>query len=199
MKFVHTSLWHLGNDVCYAEIKDTFHFRNLGRKLTNFIAACDLCQRIKQITRAYDVAERHHLQKRPGELCATDMYGSLPTQRGNVRYIFVCYDVFPKYVKLYYLKSATTKACLNKLLCYCFVNVIKPKIILSNNGSQFRSPVWLKILKENDVTVRFSPIRHPDSNPQWKSYETAVEILQNLLSWQSEKNGQNCFLTSRNG
>jgi hypothetical protein len=44
MKFVHTSLGHLGSDKYYAEIKDTFHFRNLGRKLKKFIAACDLCQ-----------------------------------------------------------------------------------------------------------------------------------------------------------
>jgi hypothetical protein len=51
------------------------------------------------------------------------------------------------------------------LLNHYFVNVIKPEIILSDNGSQFRSPVWLKKLKENDVTVRFSPIRHPESNP----------------------------------
>jgi hypothetical protein len=42
MKFVHTSLEHLGSDKCYTEITDTFHFRNLGRKLRKFIAACDL-------------------------------------------------------------------------------------------------------------------------------------------------------------
>jgi len=110
------------------------------------------------------VTEKHHLPKRPGELCAVDLYGSLPTWRGNVRYIFVCYDVFSKYVKLYSLKSATTKACLNRLLNHYLVNVIKPEIILSDNGSQFRSPVWLKELKELDVTTRFSPIRHPESN-----------------------------------
>jgi transposase InsO family protein len=63
------------------------------------------------------------------------------------------------------LRSATTKVCLNKLLNHYFVNVIKPKIILSDNGSQFRSPVGLKKLKGYDVTTRFSPIRHPESNP----------------------------------
>ena len=69
------------------------------------------------------------------------------------------------YVKLYPVKSATTKACLNKLLNHYFVNITKPKIILSDNGSQFRSPVWLKKLKERDVTTRFSLIRDPESNP----------------------------------
>jgi len=72
--------------------------------------------------RAYDVAERHHLPQRPRELRAVDLYGNLPTSRRNVRYTFVCYDVFSKYVKLYPLKSVTTKACLNKLLNNYFVN-----------------------------------------------------------------------------
>jgi len=94
MMFVHASLGHLGSYKCYAEIKDTFHFRNLGRKLRNFIAVCDLCQRSKHMNRAYDVTEKRLLPKRPGELCAVDQYGSLPTSRGNVKYIFVGYDVF---------------------------------------------------------------------------------------------------------
>ena len=62
----------------------------------------------------------------------------------NIKYIFVCYDVFYKYVKLNILKLATTKACLNKFLNHYFVNVIKPTVILSDNGSQFRSTEWLK-------------------------------------------------------
>jgi len=168
MTFVHTFLGHLGSDKCYAEIKDTFHLKNLGRKLRKFIAACDLCQRTKHMSSACDVTEKHYLPKSPGELCAVDIYGSSPTSRGNVRYIFVHYDVFSKYVKLYPLRSATTKACLNNLLNHYFVNVIKPKIILSENGSQFRSPVWLKKLKGYDVTTRFSPIRHPESNTSEK-------------------------------
>jgi hypothetical protein len=41
----------------------------------------------------------------------------------EIMYIFVCYDVFTKYVKLCPLRSATTRACLNKLLNYYFVDV----------------------------------------------------------------------------
>jgi hypothetical protein len=159
MKFVHTSLGHLRSDKCYAEIKDTFYFRNLGRKLRKFITACDLCQQAKHMNRAYDVAERH-LPKRPGEMCAFNLFGSLPTLWGNVRYIFICYDRFSKYVK-----SATTKACLNKLLNHYFFPVIKPKLVLSDKGSQFRSPVWLKKLKENYVTTRFHPLSIQRATP----------------------------------
>jgi hypothetical protein len=51
MKFVHTSLGHLGSDKCCAEIKikGTLYFRHRGRKLRKFIAACDLFQRAKHM------------------------------------------------------------------------------------------------------------------------------------------------------
>jgi len=194
MKFVDTCMGHLASDKCYAEIKDTFYFRNLGRKLRKFITACDLCQQAKHMNRAYDVAERHLLPKRSGEMCAFNLYGSLPTSQGNVRYIFICYDAFFKYVK-----SATTKACLNKLLNHYFLPVIKPKLILSDKGSQFRSPVWLKKLKENDVTTRFSPIRHPESNPTERVMRELSKFFRIYCPGNHKRNGHNSFLTSRNG
>ena len=41
----------------------------------------------------------------------------------------------------------------------------KPSCILSDHGTQFASQMWKKKLPELDVTVRYSPIRHPESNP----------------------------------
>ena len=134
LKFVHLSLGYLGTDKCRAEIDHVFHVKNVGRKIRKLIATCDICQRTKHMNRAYNMEERHHLPQRPGELCVVDIYGSIPASRGNVKYIFVCYDVFSKYVKLFPLKSATTKACLNKLQNHYFVDVIKPKIILSDSS-----------------------------------------------------------------
>jgi len=77
----------------------------------------------------------------------------------------VRYDVLSKHVKLYALKAATTCSCLNKLLNHYFTQVIKPKCILSDNGTQFQSPSWKEKLAEHNVQVRFTPIRHPQANP----------------------------------
>jgi hypothetical protein len=164
-KYVHFSLGHLGVDKCLEEIKCVFHVRNLGRKLRKFIACCDVCQKTKYPNRSVDVEEKHHFPKKPGDICALDIYGSLPISRGGVRYILVCLDVFSKYIKLYALKSATTRSCLNKLTNHYFGSVATPKIILSDNGTQFRSPSWAKQLKKHGVETRFTLIRHPESNP----------------------------------
>ena len=102
------------------------HVRDFGKKLWRFIASFDVCQRVKHPKMSFTTQEKHDFPKRPG----------------YVPYNFVCYDVFSKFIKLSALKSATTKVCLNKLVNHYFIKVIKSKVILSNNASQFRSPSW---------------------------------------------------------
>jgi len=70
---------------------------------------------VKYLNKAYKTQERSYLPAKPGDLCALDLFGALPLARGGVRYILVCYDVFFKHVKLYALKEAMTRSCLNKL------------------------------------------------------------------------------------
>jgi transposase InsO family protein len=133
------------------EIKYMFDVRNLGRKLRKFIAFFYMCQRCKHPNRSFTFEERHHLPKKPGDVCAIDIYESLPTSRGGVCYILVCHDVFSRFIKLYPLRSVTTKACLNKMINKYFGDVIKPKCIFSDNATQFRSPSWSRQLQQQDL------------------------------------------------
>jgi hypothetical protein len=165
IKFVHFSLGHAGSEKCIAEITHIFHVKNLGRKLRKILSCCDICQRVKHPNRSYETESRSHLPKKPGDLCALDFYGQLPVGRDSVRFILVCLAVFSQHIKLYPLRAATTKACLSKLTTDYFPHVIKPSCILSDHGTQFMSPMWKKKLSELDVTVKYSPIRHPESNP----------------------------------
>jgi hypothetical protein len=54
-------------------------------------------------------------------------FGPLPMGRGGVRHILVVLDVFSKFVKLYPLRAATTRACLNKITGHYVTHVKKPK------------------------------------------------------------------------
>jgi hypothetical protein len=94
-----------------------------------------------------------------------DLFGPLPRGKGNVHYVLVCLDVFSKHVMLYPLKAATTKSCLNKLKSHYFTEINTPKVILSDHGSQFTSSMWKKTLSKLGIQIKYSPIRHPESNP----------------------------------
>jgi hypothetical protein len=165
IQYVHKSLGHAGVDKCIWEVKRSFHLKNIGRKVRKFIASCDICQRVKHPNRSIDIEERSHLPKEPGDLCSIDFYGPVPIGKGAVRHILVCFDVFSKYVKLYPLRTATTKSSLNKMINHYFKEIVKPKIILSDNGTQFQSRAWKKTMNQHGVEVRYSTVRHPQSNP----------------------------------
>ena len=165
IKYVHASLGHLGVDKCMDQIALSFQIKNLGRKIRKFIAMCDTCQQVKYSNKSYTTQERSYLPARPGEVCALELFGALPVARGGVRYILVCYDMFSKHVKLYTIKAATTRSRLNKSVNHYFTQVIRPKCILSDNGTQFQSPSWRKKLAEHNVQVRLTPIWHLQANP----------------------------------
>ena len=59
--------------------------------------------------------------------------------------------------------------------------MIKPSCILSDHGTQFTSLMWKKKLSELDVTVRYSPIRHPESNPVERAMREIGKYCKNLL------------------
>jgi hypothetical protein len=54
---------------------------------------------------------------------------------------------------------------LKKITEKYMVDVVKPKAILSDHGTQFTSPVWKQTLSKLNIEVRYSPIRSPQSNP----------------------------------
>ena len=124
---------------------------------------------------------------------------NFPTRPGYVQYIFACYDVFSRLIKLVSLKSATTKVCLNKLVNHYSVKVIKPKLILSDNASQFRSPSWWKQLQHHGVDVC-------DLNPS--DIRSRTQVKGACMNCQNSaastvmttiKIGKNCFHIHKNG
>jgi transposase InsO family protein len=165
ISYVHTLLGHQGTDKCMYQISQSFYLKSLGRKMRKYVAHCDVCQRAKHPNRAYEIERISHLPTKPGDLVTLDLYGPLPTGRGGLKYLLVCLDVFSKHVTLYPLKAATTKSCLNKLRTHYFPKVLRPKTILSDHGSQFTSPSWKKALADCGIQTKYSPIRHPESNP----------------------------------
>jgi hypothetical protein len=198
--YVHLEKGHARTDKCVRLINGMFHIKNVGRKTRKLLALCETCQKVKFPNWKYDIESRPHLPERKGQLMSVDFYGPVPQGRGGVRYLFVCLDVFTKHIKLYPLKSATTKACLHKIADYA-PYVVKPETILSDHGTQFTSRKWIDGLNELGINARFTPIRNPQSNPAERymreigkachiycerNHKTWPELIPHLESWLNE-------------
>nr|CAH7743751.1 unnamed protein product [Callosobruchus chinensis] len=160
---VHVNEGHFGKAKVYNFLRQYLYWPRMQRHIRQIIASCDLCQKTKCC--ATTQGPLHSvLPRRPGELVCTDLIGPLPVSRGGTTYILVFVDAFTKYVKIYALKRATTKAILKRLLKDYVPEVQKPTCILSDNGTQFTSGLWVRTLKEYGIRAKFLSVYFPAGN-----------------------------------
>ena len=102
------------------------------------LASCDSCQRNKVTNQTCFSEMKNYLPKRPNEILSIDSYGPLPASKGGFKYIFSTIDAFSKYVVLYPLKRANTKAINKKLSKDHFPKYGKLSKIITDHRTQLR-------------------------------------------------------------
>ena len=147
-----------------------------------FVVTCDLCQRVKAVN--YKAEGEYQLveSSEPGDLITVDFYGCLPRSVGGVEYIFVVLDAYSKYVKLYAIKKETTRTALRVLFDKYIPEMGKPRRLLTDNGTQFKSPVWGQALRKGGIRPVHCAIRHPQSNPTERVMRELGRLFRTLFS-----------------
>ena len=105
------------------------------------------------------------LVTRPNATLAVDILGLVVSSfRGNLKYLFVCVDVFSKLIKLYPLRKISAQS-VSKCLLHLFCTVGFYKNVISDRHSIFNNSLWsatLKLLKAKEVhTVCYRPAGNP--------------------------------------
>lgn len=129
------------------------------------VKTCEMCQKTKPLNYANKGGIRSHKPSKILEKVSVDLMGPLPMGRGGTHYILAILDVFSKYIKLYALKKATTRAILDRIERDYIPEVGKPETILTDNGTQFTSSSWMEYMKEKKIKTAFTSRYHPQANP----------------------------------
>ena len=94
---------------------------------------------------------QNYFPTRPNQISSTDFDRPLPAPKDGFKYILSIIDVFSKYIVLYPLRPAHIKAVINKLNKDHFPKYRRPSKIITDQGTQFTSPIWFEFLKEKDI------------------------------------------------
>lgn len=159
---VHEEMGHQGTYKIIKYMKDRFYWIGMNRDIKAIIRTCHICQLSKSNNISHVGECKSILTKNIGDLVMADLYGPLPAGRFGAAYILVIQDSFSKYVKMYDLRKATSKAVITKVKD--FAKVIMPKIIMTDNGSQFISQIWNKNLSDMGIKVIHTTVRNPRPN-----------------------------------
>ena len=131
---------HIGPLKVIKMLHDFFYYPKLAKIVRQRLASCDSCQRNKVTNQTCFSEMKNYLPERPNDILSIDFYGPLPASKGVFKYILSMIDAFSKYVVLYPLRRANTKAVINKFKKDHFPKYGKPSKIVTDHGTQFTSP-----------------------------------------------------------
>jgi hypothetical protein len=106
----HEAYGHFGAHKIFNLIREFFFFPNMRRRIVSILRTCDLCQKSKINVSGMAGEMATIIPDKQNAIVATDLFGPLPQSRGGVCFVLVFIDLFTKFVTLYALKKATSKA-----------------------------------------------------------------------------------------
>jgi hypothetical protein len=118
-----------------------------------------------------------NLSEGPHEMVSLDLIGPLPSGKLGAKYLLVMLDIFSKYVQIYPLRRATTKAILNKIEKQYIPTCGKFSKILNDNGTKFHSKQWANQLKNLGIKIIRTTTYHPEGNPVERANREIGRIL----------------------
>jgi transposase InsO family protein len=105
------------------------------------------------------------IAKCPGEIIGVDLVGPLfeSALNGN-RYLMVCIDHYSGWIEAYPLKTKANEAIWKRLANDYVPRHGAPKIMITDQGSEFRSPEFEQWLEVNNIEHRRTSGYNPQSN-----------------------------------
>ncbi|KAG7559377.1 Retrotransposon gag domain [Arabidopsis thaliana x Arabidopsis arenosa] len=131
-----------------------------------FIAKCDPCQRMGNITRRNEMQQNPILEVEVFDVWGIDFMGPFnPASYGN-KYILVAVDYVSKWVEAIASPTNDHKVVLKLFKSIIFPRFGIPKAVISDGGSHFINKVFESLLKKHGVKHKVATPYHPQTSGQ---------------------------------
>jgi hypothetical protein len=178
---------HPGCMKMYQDLKIHFWWHGMKRDVTEYVALCDTCQRVKaKHQRPAGLLQPLKIAEWKWEETDMDFIVGLPRTHSGYDSIWVIVDRLTKVAHFILVKTTYTGAKLAELYMariVCLHGVLKR--IVSDRGLQFTSKFWEKLYELLDTRLNFSSAYHPQIDGQ---IECTNQILEDMLRGLSSTN-----------
>lgn len=198
--YIHLSYAHFGPRKCFNKLRTTCYFNNMEKRIRSVLARCKLCQKAKPPTVSHQAPLFPIIPSKLRDLAAVDLFGPLVTSINGYSYIFVAVELTSKFVSLTPLRKATARTVSAAFVKNFLKKVGHVNKVISDNGPQFRSRIWTRILRSHKAKPIFISRYWPASNPserimkelnklcriycyrQHRSWDKYIHIFENILN-----------------
>ncbi len=119
---------------------------------------------------------------RPWDVVSIDLL-QLPASHQGSRYLLVCVDHLSRYVVLAPVKDKSAKSVAHALITHLFFPFSTFKVLLSDNGTEFRNQLSEEICKQIGIKQCFTVSYHPASNGlKGRANRKILDVLRPVVS-----------------
>lgn len=174
---------HLGIFKTVARISQRYYWPSMRSDVARYIRRCRICLQTKPLQKAPagQMLSIQPTSSRPFQIVSVDLVGPLPRSASGNAYILSVVDVFSKFAMFFPLRSATTQHIVRWLENYVIL-VFGAETVIADNGSQFRSKVFLQTMSQYGIKVRYLANYHPQANPVERVHRVLKTILTSYVS-----------------
>lgn len=191
---------HMGVYKTYARLAEKFCWPKMRQDVAGYVKRCSTCaaHKVDQVPPADKIAP-HSKPSRPWEIVSTDLMGPLPKSSKGFSYILVVTDYLSKFSLVFALRSASAALVVKKIEEDVFLLFGVPKIIICDNGVQFRSKEFRNLVSKYKVGIQHTPYYNPRANPTERVNRTLKTLLatyvgDNHRKWDVELQAVACAL-----
>lgn len=156
---------HLGVAKTTARIKTFYYWQRMDDDIKRYVSNCDVCKTSKDTNQNTVPPMMNQLVvTHKWETIAVDFSGPYPRTRTGNTVIFVVVDVLTKFCLIYPMRQAEAVRMVKILKENIFLVYGTPKRIISDNGTQFLSKEYKRLLDDYGVEPFRTPKYHAQAN-----------------------------------
>lgn len=182
LQISHDQSGHMGVRKTYDRVLRYFFWPGLKKDVSAYIKSCHTCQltsKPNQVLKPVPLCPIPAISQ-PFEHLLIDCVGPLPPSKSGARYLLTVMCQSTRYPAAYPLRSITAKSVVRALSQFISIFGV-PRIIQSDQGSNFCSKLFAQVLKQLNIVHNFSSAYHAQSQGVLERFhQTLKSMLRSL-------------------
>ncbi len=169
---------HMGVKKTYHRVLQNFFWPRVKRDVSKYVKTCHTCQITSKPNQTLKPAPLYPIpvMSQPFTHLIVDCVGPLPRSRSGCSYLLTIMCQSTRYPAAYPLRSITTRNVVKAITEFISVFGI-PKVIQTDQGSNFTSRLFSQVLKQLNITHNRSSAYHPQSQGALERFHQHLKSL----------------------